>query len=101
MARVDFGIKKVNHHLEEESDRTGIHTPFIAPSIGLSWRVTNNSYVELMCGMDMAFLGDVAADIGPYDYESDGSVFMKHFFATVGFSHTIDTKRVKHFFGLD
>lgn len=101
MARVDFGIKKVNHHLEEESDRTGIHTPFIAPSIGLSWRVTNNSYVELMCGIDMAFLGDVSADTEHYNYESDGSVFMKHFFATVGFSHTIDTKRVKHFFGLD
>lgn len=99
MARVDFGIKKVNHHLEEQSDRTGIHTPFIAPSIGLSWRVTNNSYVELMCGIDMAFLGDVSADTELY--KSDGSVFMKHFFATVGFSHTIDTKRVKHFFGLD
>lgn len=87
------------------------YSPFIAPAIGLSWKVGSNSFLELKCVYDMT-LAIVSTNITERYYYSpigdvnvkstySGTSFLSHFFVGLEFNHTLEIDKVKNFFGID
>lgn len=118
MISVDAGMKILNfedyyhkyiaapYYLELSdfmSFESSYYAPFIAPSIGLSWKVGSNSFLELKCGYDLA-LAFPPVSIDKIDTHvhttCNETLFLSQFFVGLEFNHTIGVESVKKFFGL-
>lgn len=106
---IDIGMRKYKWEDEEYEPygyelREYLKSPstsfFVAPAIGASLRTTNNSYLELKVGYNIASnlkaqkVGDFEKDV----YYSTKSKSMSYGFISVGFTHTFGErgKRVSH-----
>ena len=73
---------------------------FVAPAIGASLRTTNNSYLELKVGYNIAsnLKAQKAVDFEKDVYYSTKSKSMSYGFISIGFTHTFGErgKRVSH-----
>lgn len=128
LVSVDVGVKEVISHIGNDYLNPSLggsiwtnglkessYAPFIAPSIGLSWKVASNSFLNLRCTYDMA-LAFVSTDktyMVYYGYSTIGDVkvhstysgtsFISHVFVGLEFNHTLEIERtkksIKNFFG--
>lgn len=106
---IDFGMRKYEwdgdcdepYGYELNDDLKGPSTSlFISPAIGASLRTTNNSYLELKVGYNIAsnLKAQKAGDFEKDVYYSTKSKSMSYGFISIGFTHTFGErgKRVSH-----
>lgn len=61
---------------------------FIAPSVGFSWRTTNNSYIEMKAGYEFAQPNKSQKDVYTGYYYCVPSINTNATFVSLGFTHT-------------
>lgn len=106
---IDIGMRKYKWEDEEYEPygyklREYLKAPgtsfFVAPAIGASLRTTNNSYLELKVGYNIAsnLKAQKAVDFEKDVYYSTKSKSMSYGFISIGFTHTFGErgKRVSH-----
>lgn len=106
---IDIGMRKYKWEDEEYEPygyklREYLKSPstslFISPAIGASLRTTNNSYLELKVGYNIAsnLKAQKAVDFEKDVYYSTKSKSMSYGFISIGFTHTFGErgKRVSH-----
>lgn len=106
---IDIGMRKYKWENEEYEPygyklREYLKAPgtsfFVAPAIGASLRTTNNSYLELKVGYNIAsnIKAQKAVDFEKDVYYSTKSKSMSYGFISIGFTHTFGErgKRVSH-----
>lgn len=105
---IDFGMRKYEwdgdcepYGYELNDDLKGPSTSlFISPAIGASLRTTNNSYLELKVGYNIAsnLKAQKSGDFEKNVYYSTKSKSMSYGFISIGFTHTFGErgKRVSH-----
>lgn len=106
---IDFGMRKYEwedgdcepYGYKLNDDIKGPSTSlFISPAIGASLRTTNNSYLELKVGYNIAsnLKAQKAVDFEKDVYYSTKSKSMSYGFISIGFTHTFGErgKRVSH-----
>lgn len=106
---IDIGMRKYKWEDEEYEPygyklREYLKAPgtsfFVAPAIGASLRTTNNSYLELKVGYNIAsnLKAQKAGDFEKDVYYSTKSKSMSYGFISIGFTHTFGErgKRVSH-----
>lgn len=89
-----YGYRRYSNGMLETPSKT---TFFIAPSVGLSFRTTKNSYLELKVGYNISpklkaiKIADFEQDI----YYSTHSKTLSYGFISIGFTHTLGKRGVR------